>query len=75
MFRIPGGQGEAMVAGKLPGDPAQLQPVMRDADGFAGVDVDAGPDNMPGLAAVVVDMTDNTAGLPGKSKLFLDALD
>src|ERR1022692_1676001 len=68
-----GGQGEAMVAGELLGDHAQLPPVMRDVHGF--LRVDARPDNMAVFAAVVVVAKDNSARLPGKPQLFSGALD
>src|ERR1019366_7938075 len=37
--------------------------------------VDARPDNMVVLAAVVVDVKDDSAGLAGKPQLFFGALD
>src|ERR1017187_2719601 len=70
-----GRQGEAMVAGEFLRDPAQLQPVVRHLEGLVFIDVDPRPDNMVVFAAVVVDVKDDSARLPGKPQLSSGALD
>ena len=76
-FPVPhtGGQGEAVIVGEFPRDGLQLELVMGNVYGLAGVGQDARPDDMAVLAAVPVDVKDDSAGLRGKSQFFLDALD
>ncbi len=64
-----------MVAGEFLSDLAKLQPVMRNMHGLGFFAIDARPNNMVVLSAVVVDVKDDSVRLPGEPQLFSGALD
>lgn len=72
-----GGQSEAVIAGEFLGDRAQLEPIMGNVNGLdlGTVAIDPRPDDMAVLAAVLVDVKDDSARLRGKSQLVSSALD
>jgi hypothetical protein len=58
---------KAIVTSEFLGHLVQLLPVVREIDSPTVAGFDAGPDNVPVLTAVVVDMKDDRAGLAEKS--------